>query len=67
MGYFEAAHTTDREYFIKNIKALNDTRKLTDQEVNAEKTKYTFLPRHPNTGKIHGIKMANRALENVKK
>jgi hypothetical protein len=34
-------------------------------EVNAEKTKYTFICCRQNGGQNHNIKIANRSLENV--
>jgi hypothetical protein len=36
-------------------------------EINAEKTKYMILSRHPNSGQNQNIRIANESLENVAK
>jgi hypothetical protein len=36
-------------------------------EINAEKTKYVVLSRHPNTGQNQNIRIANESFENVAK
>jgi hypothetical protein len=36
-------------------------------EINAEKTKYMIMSRHPNSGQNHNIKRANESFENVAK
>jgi hypothetical protein len=48
----------------KNTETFIDANKV-GLEVNAEKTEYMLLSRHQNTRKNHGIKIANRCLENV--
>jgi hypothetical protein len=40
-------------------------RKAVGLEVNTEKTKYMFLPRHKNAGQNHDIKMDKKCFENV--
>jgi sorting nexin-29 len=39
----------------------------TDQEINAEKTKYMIMSRHPNSGQNQNIWTANESFENVAK
>jgi hypothetical protein len=36
-------------------------------EINAEKTKYMIMSRHPNSGQNQNIRIANESLENVAK
>jgi hypothetical protein len=36
-------------------------------EINAEKTKYMIMSRHPNSGQDHDIKIVNESFENVAK
>jgi hypothetical protein len=36
-------------------------------EINAEKTKYMIMSRHPNTGQNHSIRIAYESFENVAK
>jgi hypothetical protein len=36
-------------------------------EVNAEKTKYMIMSRHPNSGQNHNMRIANELFENVAK
>jgi hypothetical protein len=36
-------------------------------EISAEKTKYMIMSRHPNSGKNHIIRIANKSFENVAK
>jgi hypothetical protein len=36
-------------------------------EINAEKTKYMIMPRHPNSGQNQNIRIANESCENVAK
>jgi hypothetical protein len=34
-------------------------------EINAEKTKYMIMSRHPNSGQVQNIRTANESFENV--
>jgi hypothetical protein len=53
-------------YVKKNTETLSDASKEVGLEVNAEKTKYDMsMSRHQNAGQNHGIKIANRSVENV--
>jgi hypothetical protein len=36
-------------------------------EINAEKTKYMIMSRHPNSGQNQNIRIANESFENVEK
>jgi hypothetical protein len=36
-----------------------------DLEINAEKTKYMIMSRHPNSGQNQNIRIANESFENV--
>jgi hypothetical protein len=36
-------------------------------EINAEKTKYMMMSRHPNSGQNQNIRIANESFENVEK
>jgi hypothetical protein len=36
-------------------------------EINAEKTKYMIISRHPNSGQNHNIRIVNESFENVAK
>jgi hypothetical protein len=36
-----------------------------DLELNAEKTKYMIMSRHPNSGQNQNIRTANESFENV--
>jgi hypothetical protein len=38
-----------------------------DQEINAEKTNYMIVSRHPNSGQNQNIRIANESFENVAK
>jgi hypothetical protein len=38
-----------------------------DLEVNAEKTKFMIMARHPNSGQNQNIRIANESFENVAK
>jgi hypothetical protein len=39
----------------------------TGLEINAEKTKYMIMSRHPNSGQYQNIRVANESSENVAK
>jgi hypothetical protein len=45
---------------------LEDSRDI-DLEINAEKTKYMIMSRHPNSGQNQNIRIANELFENVAK
>jgi hypothetical protein len=47
------------------LETLINASKEVGLEINVEKTKYMFLPRHQIAGQIRGIKIANRSFENV--
>jgi hypothetical protein len=49
----------------KTTQALIDASKEVGLEVNAEKTKYVFLPRHQNAGQNRDINIGNRCFSNV--
>jgi hypothetical protein len=49
----------------KNTETIIDASKEVGLEINVEKTKYTLLSRHQNTGQNRDIKIANRLFENV--
>jgi hypothetical protein len=49
----------------KNTETPIDASKKVGLEVNAEKTKNTFLSRHQNAGQNHNIKIGDRSFENV--
>jgi hypothetical protein len=55
----------DSDTIKKNTGTLTDTSKEVGLEANTEKTKYMLLSRHQNAGQNHGIKIANRAFQNV--
>jgi hypothetical protein len=45
---------------------LEDSRDV-DLEINAEKTKYMIMSRHPNSGQNQNVSIANESFENVAK
>jgi hypothetical protein len=49
----------------ENIKTLLEASRDVSLEINAEKTKYTIMSRHPNSGQNQNIMIANKSLENV--
>jgi hypothetical protein len=58
----------DRINTIKeNIEILLEARRVIGLEINAEKTKYMIMSRHPNSGQNQNIRIANEWFENVAK
>jgi hypothetical protein len=51
----------------KNTEAFWDASKEVGLEVNPEKTEYMLMSRSQKIGQKHGIKIANRPLEDVAK
>jgi hypothetical protein len=54
-------HANKREH--RNPEASRDI----GLEINAEKTKYMVMSRHPNSGQNQNIRTANESFENVAK
>jgi hypothetical protein len=58
----------DRVNTIKDkTETLLEARKDIGLEINAEKTKYMIMSRHPNSGQDQSIRIANESFENVAK
>jgi hypothetical protein len=51
----------------KNTKTLLESIRDVGLEINAQKTKYLIMFRHPNSGQNQNIRKANESLENVVK
>jgi hypothetical protein len=51
----------------KNSETLLGTSRDTGLEINAEKTKYTIMSRHLNSGQNQNIRIANELFEKVAK
>jgi hypothetical protein len=51
----------------ENTESLLDHSRDISVEINAEKTKYVILSRHPNSGQNQNIRIANESFENVAK
>jgi hypothetical protein len=51
----------------ENTETLLEASKDVRLEINAEKTKYMIMSRHPNSGQNHNIRIANESFENVSK
>jgi sorting nexin-29 len=51
----------------ENTETLLETSRDVCLEINAEKTKYMIMSRHPNSGQNQNIKRANESFENVSK
>jgi hypothetical protein len=49
----------------ENTESLLQTKRDVDLEINAEKTKYMIMSRHPNSGQNQNIRIANESFENV--
>jgi hypothetical protein len=49
----------------ENTETLLEASRDTDLEINAEKTKYMIMTRHPNSGQNQNIRIANESSENV--
>jgi hypothetical protein len=57
-----------REMIIKeNTDTLSDASRDIGLEINAEKTKYMIMTRHPNSGQNQNIRIGNGSFENVAK
>jgi hypothetical protein len=50
-----------------NTETLLEASRDIGLEINAEKTKYMIMSRHPNSGQNHNIRIANESFENVAK
>jgi hypothetical protein len=51
----------------ENTETLLEASKDIGLEINAEKTKYMIMYRHPNSGQNQNIRIANESFENVAK
>jgi len=51
----------------QNTKTLLEASRDVGLEINAEKTKYMIMSRHPNSGQNKNIRIANESFENVAK
>jgi hypothetical protein len=51
----------------ENTETLLEASGDIDLEINAEKTKYMIMSRHPNSGQSQNIRIANESFENVEK
>jgi sorting nexin-29 len=51
----------------ENIRTHSEASRDTGLEINAEKTKYMIMSRHPNLGQNQNIRIANELFENVTK
>jgi hypothetical protein len=51
----------------ENSETLSEASRDVGLEINAEKTKYMIMSRHPNSGQNQTIKIANESFENVAK
>jgi hypothetical protein len=49
------------------MKTLLEASRDIGLEINAEKTKYMFMSRHPNSGQNQNIRIANESFEKVAK
>jgi hypothetical protein len=50
-----------------NTETLLEASRDVGLEINAEKTKYMIMSRHPNSGQNQNIRIANESFENVAK
>jgi hypothetical protein len=51
----------------ENSETLLEASRDADLEINAEKTKYMIMSRHPNSGQNQNIRIADESFENVAK
>jgi hypothetical protein len=51
----------------ENTKTFLEASRDIGLEINAEKTKYIIMSRHPNSGQSQNIRIANESFENVAK
>jgi hypothetical protein len=49
----------------ENIESLLEASRVVGLEINAEKTKYMIMSRHPNSGQNQNIRIANESFESV--
>jgi hypothetical protein len=56
-----------RSTYILNILTQPKASRDVGLEINAEKTKYMIMSRHPNSGQNQNIRIANELFENVSK
>jgi hypothetical protein len=49
----------------ENTKTLLEAGRDVGLEINAEKTKYMIMSRHPNSGQNQNIRIARESFENV--
>jgi hypothetical protein len=49
----------------ENTETLLEASRVVGLEINAEKTKYMTMSRHPNSGQNQNIRIANESFENV--
>jgi hypothetical protein len=49
----------------ENTETLLEASRDVGVEINAEKTKYMIMSRHPNSGENQNIRIANESFENV--
>jgi hypothetical protein len=47
---------------IENSKTLLEASRDIGLEINADKTKYMIMSRHPNSGQKHNIRIANESV-----
>jgi hypothetical protein len=50
-----------------NTESLLEASRNVGLEINAEKTKYMIMSRHPNSGQNQNIRIDNESFENVEK
>jgi hypothetical protein len=50
---------------INTTKEKSETLLEASRDINAEKTKYMIMSRHPNSGQNQNIRIANESFENV--
>jgi hypothetical protein len=51
----------------ENSETLLEASRNIDLEINAEKTKYTIMSRHPNSGQNQNVRIRNESFEKVAK
>jgi hypothetical protein len=49
----------------ENTETLSEASRVIGLEINAEKTKYMIMSRHPNSGQKQSIRIANESVENM--
>jgi hypothetical protein len=53
--------------FQENTETLLEANRDVGLEINAEKTKYMIMSRHPNSGQNQNIRIANESYKNMEK